>query len=183
LDEWASICRTNNPVPVWTPEKEVDLTIYVDASAIGWGAVSITSEGEWRTTQQRWKPEHHLGRRLHASVDAEPLAIKLAVATFVTIRTHHHVRIYTDHESLVYAHAKTVGRTASYSHLLQFLDAFPNTTFDLLHVNGSLNPADTLSRQFPPQLLQVTRIGQRFVTPLPIATRADNTTTGRGYQG
>lgn len=183
LHEWASICRTNNPVPVWTPEKEVDLTIYVDASALGWGAVSITPEGEWRTAQQRWKPEHHIGRRLQESVDAEPLAIKLAVAAFVTARAHHHVRIYTDHESLVFAAKKTVGRTASYSHLLQFLDAFTTTTFELLHVNGSLNPADTLSRQFPPQLLQVTRIGQHFVTPFPIATRADNTIPGRGYQG
>jgi hypothetical protein len=156
---WASIAATNDAVPVHTPDRTAQLTIYTDASASGWGAWAVNAEGSIRTLSARWTSKERAQWDLNSSVAAEPLAIRNAVACLVSARCHEHAAIYTDHLPLVFAAAKTVGKTLAYSEALAFLDTYaPHTTFSIAFVEGIINPADTLSRNFAP-LLQVTSIG------------------------
>jgi len=163
---WAQVASENTPVAVWEEEAEVDLTIYTDASATGWGAISVSKGGSVLCLSQPWTAHDHAAWNLSSSVAAEPLAIRKAVAALVP-RTARRVLLYTDHESFCFAAEKSWGKAYAYSCALQFLSSY-GTKFDIRHIAGELNPADVLSRarHMPdsftgPPLLPVTAIGDR----------------------
>lgn len=169
LSEWADIAAKNVPVPVWTPTVEPDLEIYTDASAHGWGAISLSAHGTLMQESHEWTVADWQNWNLSSSVAAEPLALIKSVACLVPV-TAKHVRIHTDHLPLVWAFRKGFGKAFAYSNAIRFLSEFANTTFELCFIEGILNPADVLSRArqhttcslsrtpYPP-LLPVTSVG------------------------
>ncbi len=163
LVDWSRTAATNSPVPVWTPTMEPDFTIYTDASAYGYGAISISKGGNVLQLAKQWTAEDKEAWNVTSSVTAEPLAIQRAVAALVP-NTAKKVVIYTDHLPFVYAHERTVGKAYMYSRTIQFMSAY-KTEFEVRFVEGVQNPADVLSRArkftplCQPRLLNVTSIG------------------------
>ena len=161
---WSSEAAANNPVPVWTPDVEAELTIYTDASAYGMGAISVSKGGHVMNLSQQWSDADRETWNVHSSVTAEPLAIQRAIAAFVPC-TAKKVIIYTDHLPFVYAKMKTVGKAYMYSRTIQFMGAY-DTEFEVRFIEGEKNPADVLSRArqipllSPPQILNVTAVGK-----------------------
>ena len=141
---WAETAAENSPVPVHTPDVEPGFVIYTDASATGWGAISVSKGGNVIQISRPWSEEELEQYNVHSSVVAEPLAIRKAVAALVPT-TAKSVKIPTDHLPFVFAHKNTFGRAWSYSAAVQFLNTFPGTMFDVDFVEGSENPADVLS--------------------------------------
>ena len=165
LITWAQIAATNAPVAVWVEEMEPEYTVYCDASATGWGAISITKEGSILQLAQQWTTEDVAQWNVFSSVAAEPLALRKAVAALIP-RTARSVTVYTDHLPLVFAAEKSFGKAYAYSAAIQFLNSYHGTTFVLKFVPGESNPADILSRARsfpdaprPAPLLRVTSVG------------------------
>ena len=65
-----------------TVPNQVDLRIYVDVNGLGWGAIAITASAQVKTCAFAWKSSKS------SSVEAEPLAAKLAVAHFVSTKSN-----------------------------------------------------------------------------------------------
>jgi hypothetical protein len=177
LGKWAAKAKTNVPVDVYR-DRDPELTIYVDASAIGWAAISISPTGTIMQLARNWTPRERELWSVNSSVVAEAVALRNAVYALVPA----HMRcvvVFTDHEPIVWAAKKTFGKAFAYSWLMNALAQYGNTGFEIRHVTGSMNPADELSRtifmdqhtNFPhqvfyddqklsvPPLLPVTRIG------------------------
>ena len=141
--------------------------IFTDASAWGWGAVSIWEGRVVSTASHPWTPEERMNWRVESSVVAEPLAVVKAVAKFLPARRAEcpaGVRIWSDHLPLVFAAARGVGKAFAYSHMLSALSHREGYFFCFGFVAGENNPADPFSRgrtlQHTPPLLPVTRIGR-----------------------
>ena len=144
---WARVASTNTPVDVYTPDIEADFIIYTDASAYGWGAISISRGGNVKTISKQWSPQECEEHNVYSSVVAEPLAIRKAIAALVPATTRK-VTIFTDHLPFVFAAEATYGKAWSYSSAIQFLAGY-KTEFDVQFVPGAQNPADVLSRARP----------------------------------
>jgi len=158
MHAWASLGATNAPCPVHHGTRETDITVFTDASALGWGAISIDSTGAMMQLSKRWTLHEMIAWNLGSSVDAEPLAVTNAVAALVTTRMRK-VVIYTDHLPLVFVAAKTFGRAKAYSRMCTFFANY-DVEFEVRFIAGSMNPADVLSRVLPPPpILEVTSIG------------------------
>ncbi|MBS1986800.1 hypothetical protein JST99_02620, partial [Candidatus Dependentiae bacterium] len=54
LLDWTRRALRNEPVPIVQHQRSPNLTIYVDASANGWGAISIDDSGAIMTISRRW---------------------------------------------------------------------------------------------------------------------------------
>ena len=157
LSKWTQEAVANTPVPVYTHVSAPTLTIYVDASSTGWGALAIEGASV-RSVARPWGP--HEEPLAGSSVFAEPAAVRRAVAFFVAPARHHSVQIWTDHQPLVFAWDKGHGHAFTYSHMIVYLQSY-KTQFTITHIPGHMNPADALSRinhSLPP-LLQVTKVG------------------------
>ena len=109
---WAAVAYTNSPVDVYTPDCDPDFVLYTDASAYGWGAISISRGGNVLTISRPWSPEEIEAYNVHSSVVAEPLAIRKAVAALIPM-TARKVKIFTDHLSFCFAARGTYGRAWS----------------------------------------------------------------------
>jgi hypothetical protein len=153
LIEWTKIAAANVPVAVWLEDSlDPDFTIYTDASATGWGAVSISKNGSVLQLSEPWSQKDLASYDLQSSVHAEPLAIVYAVQALVPSHAKD-VVIFTDHMPFVYAFMSTFGRAWSYSMAVQYLMS-RRTRFQVRFVQGETNPADVLSRaRHPPQAL------------------------------
>ena len=163
LLEWAKIAAANVPVAVWLEDSsEPDFTIYTDASASGWGAVSISKNGSVLQLSEPWSQKDLAAYDLQSSVQAEPLAVVYAVQALVPAHAKE-VVIYTDHLPFVFAFQSTFGHAWSYSMAVQYLMS-RCTRFQVRFVQGETNPADVLSRArhppqaVPPQFLSVTSV-------------------------
>jgi hypothetical protein len=174
LVEWARQAAENKPVDVYTPDCESDFVIYTDASAYGWGAVSISKGGNVLNISGVWSDHERREWNLQSSVSAEPLAIRKAIAALVP-STAKKVTIFTDHESFVGAFQKGIGRTYAYAAAMQFLSQY-KTVFEVRHVPGEQNPADVLSRARPSQ----SSLG---APPLLMVTSVAGQKCGRGGEG
>ena len=156
---WSACAALNRPVFVHklTPQK-IDLCIYVDASGLGWGALAIGAATQVKSCAFSWP------RFMASSVDAEPLAVKLAAAYFIDT-SYKRVVIYTDHIGFVYAYQKGWGKCAPYSHAVSALRQWQRVgvMIEVQHIPGKYNPADALSRSFTPPLLPVTKIGDKVL--------------------
>jgi hypothetical protein len=164
LVKWASEAAANIPTPVYTEPITPTLTVYVDASATGWGALAIEGASV-RSVARPWG-RHELPLA-GSSVFAEPAAVRYAAAYFVSPSRHKSVRILTDHMPLTFAWKKGHGHAFTYSHMIVFLQSFTRSTqITIDYIPGSINPADSLSRiqHTPPPLLHVTKVGQNSVT-------------------
>lgn len=161
LLSWANIAATNKPVAVWIETKEPVLDIFVDASAFGWGALSVSANGTVLQASGRWTLQDWKEWNLHSSVASEPLGLRKAIAALVPAGTSA-VRIHTDHLPLFWAHHKGHAKAYSYSAALCFLRAYVGTQFTVCYIEGHKNPADALSRapeeDHPAPYLRVTSV-------------------------
>ena len=158
---WAAVAAANRPVYVWRniPER-VDLRIYTDASARGWGALAIQGVSV-RWVRREWQVH------TESSVASEPRALALAACFFIQPREHHRVAIFTDHLPLIYAWQKGWGKAYEYSKVCALLHVYRDqgVHVDLIYIPGPLNPADALSRSFDPPTLNVTHVGGQRLAP------------------
>ena len=112
LEEWTRECLVNNPVHVTNGRNALNhtssVTLWVDASAWGWGAVILTSGSPAaRHISQPWTDAdrdeaERQGGYLASSVFAEPLAVRRALCA-VTLRPGQKIEVWSDHLSLVCA--------------------------------------------------------------------------------
>jgi hypothetical protein len=157
---WAAIAAANRPVYVWRKVQErVDLRIYTDASARGWGALAVQGASV-RWVRREWQSH------TESSVASEPRALALAACFFIQPHEHHRVEIFTDHLPLVYAWQKGWGKAYEYSRVCSLLHVYRDQGVHvaIIYIPGPLNPADALSRSFDPPVLNVTHVGgQRLV--------------------
>ncbi|CUG85049.1 Hypothetical protein, putative [Bodo saltans] len=84
---WLDSALKNEPYPLKAVETQLPATktIYVDASATGWGAHVITEAASY-TTGARWSPADHMRWNLRSSVAAEPLALRRSLRHAPTTR-------------------------------------------------------------------------------------------------
>jgi hypothetical protein len=145
LKSWMAITIKNDPVPLRKAIfGEPSLTLVVDASGVGFCAISTTDYTDPKVLAGVWGKEQQ--EKAQSSVWAEPEAIFLACTRFVRPEDKF-VRIHTDHSPVVYAAAAGYAKGFSANHLLARLKAtFPNTMFEIVHVKGINNPADRYSR-------------------------------------
>lgn len=171
LTAWTEKCIENKPVHVVRgnkPEKNnkaATTTMYVDASAWGWGAVVISEQNTVRHISQQWNQMDAAevaaqGGHLGSSVFAEPLAVRRALCA-IQITPENAVQIWTDHMSVVAAAERRYSVVPSYNAVLELREnlATVGVHISLAFIPGKDNPADALSRGKPP-LLMVTSIGR-----------------------
>ena len=162
---WSQRAAENQPVQVWTPALEPEYVLYTDASAYGYGAISLSKGGNMLQLSQQWSEADRATWNVNSSVTAEPLAIQRAIAALIP-NSAKKVVIYTDHLPFVYAHSRSVGKAFMYSRTIQFMSAY-QTQFEVRFIEGTENPADVLSRArpmatitTPPRLLNVSSVGK-----------------------
>lgn len=127
-----------------------EATLYVDASEYGWGAVWCAG-GAIRYTANQWTPNERTTYNVGASAVAEPLAVRKAMCFFVGQKELRpgKVTIYCDHQPLVWAVMKGVGRTIGYSQVATLAATYRRSLaidVGLKWIPGISNPADGLSR-------------------------------------
>jgi len=149
LLKWIALARVNTPTSIVNRDFSAlppEITIYVDASAFGWGAVCFSGSSV-KYAGGAWSAEDRASFNLNQSTVAEPLAVKKAVLAFVSTRFKH-VRIFSDHIGLVFAGNKKYGKSADYNSLCAFLqEYFPETDFSFNFIPGEKNVlADDISR-------------------------------------
>ena len=143
VDITAKILQAN-PIrvrPKW--DSENCITIFVDASKIGWGGIALYPDGTKRIAKGRW-----LNPSLwESSVKAEPQAI-VEISRALQIPQHSKVIFATDHEGLVWASQATQIHTYSYFKAIRHLqDEKIHAIFTF--IQGIINPADEPSRDMP----------------------------------
>lgn len=147
--EWLSLAEVNAPTPVITQTNKdlvPDVTIYVDASEHGWGAVAV-SQSCVKHYGAAWSSEDRQLFNLGQSTVAEPLAVKRAASAIVSTNFKH-VAVFSDHIGLVFAGNKKYGKSENYNNMCDFLfQRFPNTDFSFNFIPGVENVlADDISR-------------------------------------
>jgi hypothetical protein len=93
LIKWARRAANNTPADVHR-EGDMELTLYVDASAVGWAVVSPS--GSIINFAKNWTDHDRALWSVSSSVTAEAVAIRNAVQVCVPARMRH-VVICTDH--------------------------------------------------------------------------------------
>ena len=146
LSVWLLQLLANAPVPITDRSFECDLTITVDASLLGWGAILERNNGTISIEARPWSPADHANHSLWSSTVAEPLAVIRAAIAGISSSTRF-VRVFSDHLPLVYAGKRGYARARVYNDtILRLRELFPWVTFDFVFVAGINNPADPFSR-------------------------------------
>lgn len=144
LQKWIQELETTGPTPIHGPPPDKhDVEIQVDASAYGWGAVIISSEGSISTISEPWPR----GFDASSSSVAEPQAAWFAICRAVTKDTKR-VLLRTDHLNLVHAFNRGHSRTLAYNMCVEKVySIFPTLHVDAQFIAGLDNFfADALSR-------------------------------------
>lgn len=154
LAAWIKEARANKSVPLWTDCNSFfpDLTIFTDASAVGWGAVAISDSGV-KHFSGRWSTADVQQGTVH-STRAEPLAVQRAVMSAVSTNCRQ-VLVMSDHQGLIFAGNAGYGKSEAYNTMCATLKTvFPDTKFKFCFVAGVENTvADELSRNPAPNEL------------------------------
>lgn len=165
---WLSLCKTNTPVHVTRgtrsdENKTQSITVYVDASAWGFGAVVMKGATVTHISQP-WTPADHEqamidGGHLGSSVYSEPLALR-RILCMVAIPPGTSVTVHSDHQPLVFAvEDQRYSFVGSYNAAISMVNDLRKVcSVRVAFIPGIANPADALSRGMAPAL-QVTSIG------------------------
>jgi hypothetical protein len=153
------------PAAVTSPDAgQFDITVCVDACAVGWGAY-VAVQGEVFVLQQRWSGH------VSASAWTEPLAVARVFqwlrATFGGPRR---VAVVTDHSALESKQRRWFSGNGGFSSAFFLNEAYRATYAEgwdthFFFIDGSLNPADAPSRD-PRATLQLTVRRADVVLPL-----------------
>jgi hypothetical protein len=151
LEGWLRILRCNHQVALGTSvpadDAPVDVEIFSDASAWGWGTTALRN-GMPVQHAAPWSPTERARWDCSSSVAAEPLALVRSAAAVVRPGDRL-VRIHTDHLPMVHAFRRGYGKAFAYnSAIVALMQLFPATQFLVVFVPGAANPADRLSRGF-----------------------------------
>ena len=179
----ATTASENVPVHVTNGHKALaahhttDITIFVDASVWGWGAVILGCSGP-RFVSQPWTIEDQaeanaMGGHLGSSSVAEPMAARRILCDLSlkhlnqnnetqggTLYATTKITLHTDHHALVdLAGVRRISNSMSYNKFICLINDLSRVAqIDVVFVPGEKNPADPLSRGRPP-VLPVTHIG------------------------
>lgn len=160
-----------------------EISIFIDASIWGWGAVVISSSGT-RFISQQWSDKDHeeaaaMGGHLGSSAVAEPMAARRVLCDIPLKHLNQNyggleegqralnncyattkITLHTDHHALVdLAGVRRISNSMSYNKFICLInDLGRKCQIDVVFVAGEKNPADPLSRGRPP-VLEVTHIG------------------------
>lgn len=154
---WLNAANRNKAVPTWESEEFFpDLTIFVDASSQGWGAVSISSSGIHQAGAP-WSPLERSQHDVTHSTVAEPLAVLHAARAFVSTHSKK-VKIMSDHQGLVFAGNAGYGKSEKYNRMcLELSESYPATRFVFCFIEGVNNVlADAISRSWGKSAIQPT---------------------------
>ena len=149
LNEWMHSVSSNSPTPIWIDRSgEPEITIYCDASSYGWGAVSTSKSGVHHASG-KWNEHEKTNQGTQHSAKAEPLAVERAALALVSTGMKK-VKIFSDHQGLIYAGNAQYGKSEAYNNMCHSLKRyFPSTIFDFAYVPGIENTvADGLSRGY-----------------------------------
>ncbi len=150
----AAACRrlldalaVNAPTPIDTRlwrHSTAFQTVIVDASAKGWGAISVRPQaGTYRTYSGLW-PED-----VQHSAIAEPAGIAAAVSACVSPAAQGAVRILTDHKAFPAALRRQRSFAEHLNEVIARLRTGYRVDFRVEYIAGATNPADGLSRGRP----------------------------------
>lgn len=148
LKNWCCELKRNLAVPAFTEPTtcEPDLTLYIDASAYGWGCVSMKDAARPKIFAAPWSQADKEKYMVEHSVTSEPLGAERAILAAVTKDTRK-VHVFTDHSPMLFSQQRKYGKAKSYNDLVIFLqENYPNTEFIFSYVKGEDNPADLSSR-------------------------------------
>jgi hypothetical protein len=177
---------TQIPLPhnVTYREEDYDEIFFVDASANGWAAIRVSNcRDKMVIYQQMWihtltnqlvkretketvsQDEQHNVTFRH-SAHAEPWAIRTMLQHILRVEKDFgskRIAIVTDHFAIPQAQRKQnnfggIGRGFALNSLYQVANNIPGCWF--FYIEGLLNPADTFSRNFPPEM----KLGKILIT-------------------
>jgi hypothetical protein len=145
--QWIEDLINAPPAKLLPEEIDYEATMHVDASAFGWGAVVVDSTGQVHNLGAPWSEEDRRTWNLQSSVSAEPLALVKAVQAWASTNTRH-IRVFTDHQPLVWAWRTGYAKAYSYNAAILTLNAtFPLLKITMEFIAGVLNvDADRISR-------------------------------------
>jgi hypothetical protein len=159
LHRWTELALANLPRPV-PSVSEPEWLMEVDASAWGWGYFALNREsGEVRMHGEPWSPRMRSlhGEKFLRSTFAEPHGIHNALCHLLSTKGPRRVRVGTD--SSVASASFTRGFNTHSFDINEVLRANraafgPHFVIEFLHVPGTKNVADSLSRGGPPMSAQ-----------------------------
>ena len=149
LHQWTTAALLNQPVDLRLLAVRPTHILFVDASAIGWGAIYFDLEtGAFQQHQERWSLTETFD--VHLSAWAEPEAAWRAACRFVRPIGGDRVHIVTDSTTT----ASMLQWHYSPSYIVngitrRFTSTFGTHRFTGQHIPGTLHPSDSLSRFLP----------------------------------
>ena len=127
--------------PPWNLDTAI--TIFMDASKIGWGGIALFPNGAKRIVKARWLQPS----LWESSVKSEPKAVQ-EILNALQLPKGTEVILATDHEGLVWASQAVQIHTATYHRAVKHAtDLGLRTIFTF--IQGVTNPADQPSRDMP----------------------------------
>ena len=151
LLSWLSKVLHAPPVPIVRPTPgPPSITIYVDASAWGWGATTTRPDGSTRCFSVPWTPSDRARYNVESSVCAEPLALeRVLLAVSSSLAPRESIAVFTDHAPLVFAANSRHAKTWTYNEACRCIERVRQTfncDISVTFVAGKSNPADWYSR-------------------------------------
>lgn len=149
LAQWLQDATLNNAQPLRDNDDAPQLTMWVDASRAGWGALVQDASGAFRSIGAPWSDADHARWNLSSSVASEPLALRRAILACANNNTTV-IQAFTDHKPLTYAAQAGYAKAFAYNDtLLTIRSIFPKLRLRLAYIEGQLNTiADGISRSW-----------------------------------
>lgn len=143
---WLEAAHKNTPALLRPAHREPTITLYVDASAHGWGAQVLPATGPVRCIGGAWTPADWTRWNLSSSVASEPLGLRRAVLT-ACLPTDA-VKVFTDHQPLAWAFASAYAKAFAYNEaILEIQRTLPGINVTVEWLPGTANiVADAVSR-------------------------------------
>jgi hypothetical protein len=127
--------------PPWNLDTAI--TIFIDASKIGWGGIALYPNGVKRIVKERWLQP----ALWESSVKSEPKAVQ-EILNALQLPRGAEVIIATDHEGLVWASQAVQIHTATYHRAVKHAEEL-GLRIMFTFIQGVTNPADQPSRDLP----------------------------------
>jgi len=139
LQQWLRFADENNPIPIVNESAPIDYTIFTDASADRWGAVSFSKYGTVHLFDGDWSEHEKQTSNLQDSTVSEPLGMVHAICAIVSTTTKH-IRIVTDHKGMVFAARAKYAKGKHYNDaLLRIRRLFPELQISASFIPGKEN--------------------------------------------
>ncbi len=163
LTAWTETALENKALDLRLQARSPRKVLFVDASALGWGAILFDTEsGAFQAHHERWRDDERFD--VHHSAWAEPEAAYRAIARFVPPGELRPTLVISDSTTAVMAIENR--RSPSYfvnTIAARLARAFPPNQLLAQHIPGESHPCDWMSRPGQKQEELVTSEGLRRV--------------------